>query len=152
MTEGEYKVGRGKPPLHTRFKKGQVTNPGGRPKTPPDIAKARRLNQIELDRLINKYLWMDRDTMKARLADPDTPMMEIMIGSIVAKAAQNGDQQRLEFILTRIIGKVKDQLEVTAKPYIIEKLDGSAIVLGSDPGDGTYLPPADRTIESPNGE
>ena len=27
--EGEYKVGRGKPPLHTRFKKGQSGNPRG---------------------------------------------------------------------------------------------------------------------------
>src|SRR5208282_1652481 len=28
--EGDYKVGPGKPPLHTRFKKGQSGNPGGR--------------------------------------------------------------------------------------------------------------------------
>ena len=27
--EGEYKVGRGRPPLHTRFKKGQSGNPRG---------------------------------------------------------------------------------------------------------------------------
>jgi hypothetical protein len=26
----EYKVGRGKPPLHTRFKKGDIPNPGGK--------------------------------------------------------------------------------------------------------------------------
>jgi hypothetical protein len=28
-TDGEYKVGRGKPPLHSRFKKGQSGNPRG---------------------------------------------------------------------------------------------------------------------------
>jgi hypothetical protein len=29
-TESDYKVGPGKPPLHTRFKKGQSGNPRGR--------------------------------------------------------------------------------------------------------------------------
>jgi hypothetical protein len=28
----DYKVGRGRPPLHTRFKKGWSGNPGGRPR------------------------------------------------------------------------------------------------------------------------
>ena len=36
--EGEYKVGRGRPPLHTRFKKGQSGNPRGpRPKNLPAL-------------------------------------------------------------------------------------------------------------------
>ena len=34
MTESksDYKVGTGRPPLHTRFKDGQSGNPGGRPR------------------------------------------------------------------------------------------------------------------------
>src|SRR4051794_12705145 len=31
-TSGEYEVGRGKPPRHSRFKKGESGNPGGRKK------------------------------------------------------------------------------------------------------------------------
>ena len=41
--EGEYKVGRGRPPLHTRFKKGQSGNPRGprpRPKNLPALLAA----------------------------------------------------------------------------------------------------------------
>jgi Family of unknown function (DUF5681) len=34
--ESDYKVGPGKPPLHTRFKKGQSGNPGGR--SPKNLA------------------------------------------------------------------------------------------------------------------
>lgn len=32
-----YEIGRGKPPLHTRFKKGQCANPKGRPKGSPNL-------------------------------------------------------------------------------------------------------------------
>jgi len=39
--DGEYRVGRGKPPLHTRFKKGQSGNPRGpRPKNLPALLVA----------------------------------------------------------------------------------------------------------------
>ena len=41
--DGEYKVGRGKPPLHTRFKKGHSGNPRGprpRPKNLPALLVA----------------------------------------------------------------------------------------------------------------
>jgi hypothetical protein len=41
--EGEYRVGRGRPPLHTRFKKGQSGNPRGprpRPKNLPALLAA----------------------------------------------------------------------------------------------------------------
>jgi hypothetical protein len=31
----DYKVGPGRPPLHTRFRKGQSGNPGGRSKKKP---------------------------------------------------------------------------------------------------------------------
>lgn len=32
MSDGNYEVGRGKPPRHSRFQKGQSGNPAGRPK------------------------------------------------------------------------------------------------------------------------
>lgn len=99
-----------KPPTNgVKFKPGQSGNPGGRPKLPDDIKEARKLNQVELERIVNKYLYMDREAVKAAISSPGTPMMELMVASIVAQAAQKGDHLRLDFVLNRMIGKVKDE-------------------------------------------
>ena len=43
--EHDYKVGPGKPPLHTRFRKGQSGNPGGRSKKDLPALLADALNE-----------------------------------------------------------------------------------------------------------
>jgi len=43
--EHDYKVGPGQPPLHTRFKKGQSGNPGGRSKKQLSALLADALNE-----------------------------------------------------------------------------------------------------------
>jgi len=119
------------PPEGKRFQKGQSGNPGGKVKVPDDIKRARTLNQLELERVVNRYLYLTSHELRERIQDPATPMMEMMVASIIAQAAQKGDQQRLEFILCRLIGKVKDQLEVTTPtPFILKKRDGEEIVMG----------------------
>ncbi len=115
----------------SKFKPGQSGNPGGRPKLPGDIAEARKLNQHELERVINKYIWMTKDGLKAAAKDPDTTVMELMVASIVASAIEKGDQMRLEFILARIIGRVRDQLEISGHvPFVIKRRDGSEMIMG----------------------
>jgi hypothetical protein len=112
------------------FKKGQSGNPGGQRKLPEDIKEARKLNQIELERIVNKYLWRDRASLKEAMNDPTTPMMELMVASIMAIAVQKGDQQRVEWIMSRLIGKVTDKLEVKMpEPLIIRRASGEQLEL-----------------------
>jgi hypothetical protein len=120
------------PPEHTRFKPGQSGNISGRPKLPDDIVQARKVCQLELERIINRLIYLSASELKAVMASPETPMFEIMIASIIAQAAQKGDQMRLEFVLQRMIGKVKDQVELsTPKPFMISRRDGTTLELGA---------------------
>lgn len=91
------------------FKKGQSGNPKGRAKTPPDVKGAKALTEVEFYRIVNKYLYNPRATLKAASDDPNTPIIELLIGNIIAKAVSGGDERRLNFIMERLLGKVKEQ-------------------------------------------
>src|SRR5687768_11480074 len=89
------------------LKKGETANPNGRPRLPEDIKEARALNKIELERILNKYLYLSRAELNAELAKPNTPAIELTVGKILSEALKRGDERRLDFILTRVVGAVK---------------------------------------------
>jgi hypothetical protein len=114
------------------FKPGQSGNPKGGPGLPKDLREARKLGQLELERAVNRLIYLSRSELRAVIENPDTPMFDITIASIIAQAAQKGDQQRLEFVLNRIIGRVKDQIEITQpKPFVVTKRSGEQVLLGA---------------------
>lgn len=95
------------------FKPGQSGNTSGRPKLPDDILRAKALNRVEFQRLLNEFLTLDRAALEAKLKDPKTSMLELAVGNIVSKAAKDGDQQRLTFVIEHLLGKMKEEFEVT---------------------------------------
>lgn len=114
------------------FQPGQPGGPG-RPTTPEDIKESRKFNQHELERVINKLLYLNRGELQVVIKAADTPMVELIVASILAQAAQKGDQQRKEWVVQRMIGKVKDQLEVTTPtPFIVKRADGSSVIMGAE--------------------
>lgn len=94
-----------------KFKKGQSGNPSGRPKMPRELLEAKRLTQAKFIELTNKYLHKTKEEIAASAKDPATPALEIMIASIIGRAITQGDHQRLNFILDRMVGKVADKVE-----------------------------------------
>lgn len=108
------------------FKPGQSGNPAGKPPMPPELKAIKALTPGFVKMIIAKFARMSKEEMGQLLMKPPGSegapnMMEIMIGSIVAKAAQDGDYSRLNFLLDRSIGKVKEQVDITVAPKMIYK-------------------------------
>ena len=107
------------------FAKGTSGNPAGKPKN--------LLTKDKVDAIIGRFAFMDRTELQEVINDQRTPMIEIMVASVMAKAAKDGDYSRLEALLVRSIGKVKETKELLLpKPTVVERLDGSQMVLTSE--------------------
>lgn len=123
---------KGKKPV-AGFKPGQSGNPGGRPKMPDDVKAIRLMDKIEYARKLHKFMNMERDELGAYLAGPGVPLIDEYIGAMVLSGAEHADPNKLETLLRRYIGPVKDEVEISQpKPLVIERADGSSRVLGSD--------------------
>ncbi len=81
---------------------------------PEGLLAQRRLTRVRLEEILQKYLGTPLTKLKELIKDPgDTPAIELIIVSVLAKSITHGDQHRLEFLLNRIIGKVPDKVHVT---------------------------------------
>jgi hypothetical protein len=113
------------------FKPGNPGGPG-RPELPPALKEARRLNKTEFELVVNKYLWCSLEELEKLAKEKSLPVMEAWIVSIMARGVSTGDWGGNEWIAQRLMGKVKDQVELTMpKPFVVRHLDGSATVLGT---------------------
>ncbi len=86
-----------------QWQPGQSGNPGGKPHN--------LLSVPGVHKLFSRIAAMTRSELQALIVDPKSNMMELSIAAIFAKAAKDGDYTRVEFILQRTIGRVKDTQE-----------------------------------------
>lgn len=91
----EYKIGYGKPPIHTQFKKGQSGNPSGRPtgtknkRHDPTTNQLHDLIQEEANREI---------TVQEKGEDVSITMVRAIVRTMAVKAARGGTQAQTQFM------------------------------------------------------
>jgi hypothetical protein len=109
----------------TRWKPGQSGNPKGRD---PGVI----LSKDEIRRVFTKYLQMPKEELEKVIKDKKAPTLDHMIASSIQSCIEAGEFHKLDGLLSRIIGKVKEELEVsTPKPYVIETTNGNHIEMGA---------------------
>lgn len=92
---------RNEPPVHSRWKPGQSGNKSGKPK--------QLLTRDKVSSVVGKFACMTRDELQDVIKNPKSSMLEITVAAIMARAAKDGDFNRLNFILDRSIGKVTSE-------------------------------------------
>lgn len=97
-----------------RFKAGNKANPQGAKAHNKAILAARRLTLDTYREVIELVLQGNVDDLKAMATDKDTPALQVGIAVAFLKAIKNGDYNVIERIAERIVGKIPDQLNVTA--------------------------------------
>lgn len=130
MSDDNYTVGRGRPPLHTRFQKGQRANPNGRPKGSPNlttiIARAARekvtvvvngrrktITKLEaaMTQLTNQAAAGDRHAIQLLIAQIDR-VERVAVQTPAAEPAERKalDAELLKGLKERLAGK-KDKAD-----------------------------------------
>ena len=84
----EYEVGRGKPPLHTRYPSGKSGNPGGRQKGSVNL-------KTLLERVLNSEIVLSENGKPRRV----TVIEAVLLNS--AKTALAGNQRSIEFLVDK---------------------------------------------------
>lgn len=113
MAKGKFTGGR-------HFEKGNPGGPG-RPKMPPDVKQAHQLSQNEIALILSELIKCDLDQLKAKLRDPKARVFDLAIASVLKFAIEKGDQMRIDFILNRLIGKVREPVDVSGNINVVVK-------------------------------
>ncbi len=95
------------------FKKGNKAAKGR--EMPEGQLAVARLTVVQLRTLILTYMSMSRADIKRIHDDPDTPMVDLYIISILINGAKVGDDRRFDALFNRALGKVADRVEFEDK-------------------------------------
>ncbi len=95
------------------FTKGMSGNPHGKPPLPDHLKKIPLVTGMEVHALISKYMRMTPADMALELQSKTLTILDTMILGIIQKVIDDKDHFRLEMLLNRTAGRVKEAPVVT---------------------------------------
>lgn len=126
------------------FEKGESPNPGGIPNTPQKLRGQPKLTRTQLCEAANDLLARTIPELQDVMRDKSSPALDVMLASVIIHIAKHGDMQRLNALLDRLIGKVKETVEVTTpKPFIMRLPGGDLMVMGTKASTDDDTDPSD---------
>jgi transcription elongation factor GreA-like protein len=119
------------PTYETRFKVGNAGGPGrpkGRDPRLTDFSK--NLTKTLVTKTLSEMLDSTEDEIQEILDSKQEPAIKKAVASVIKCCIENGDYMRLEMLLNRVIGKVRDESFVETKNHddTLEKVPREKIV------------------------
>ena len=100
-----YSVGKGKPPRHSQFKKGQSGNPEGGRKHDPIRRAVKTLTLKEIVEVLNDVLQSRVKDLENELKDPEIPLAKLIVGKAALRASKKGDIKLFNTLVEPVVGK-----------------------------------------------
>lgn len=107
------------------FKKGVASNPGGFTK---EQAKAKRITRDGIADLLNVLQSATHEQMERILGNPETTALTMMVVKCYMNTIDTGDWKQFNLFLDRLVGKVKDEVEVGGT-FTIKRFGGKGGVI-----------------------
>lgn len=89
------------------IQKGQVLNPGGKPKKDPIVKKFQETTYKDFIDNLQQLGSLPRDELKEIVANPKTPVFKLIFARVLFDA-QNGKIESQKMLFERLWGKVKE--------------------------------------------
>lgn len=99
----------------------------GRPKVDPVLKEIKAVNRQLVEEKLAGFMTMDRTRLREVIEDEKTPMLDLMVASLVQTGIKKGDPAILSFLLDRTIGKVKESVDVDLTLKQVERAHAEAI-------------------------
>lgn len=109
------------PPKAYQFKKGQSGNPLGARLHNPELRAIKRLTRAEVAEIgtliVSKNITKLKAIVKDAQKNPDSAhsALKVWIAMVALKGMTKGDAHAMDVLLNRLVGKVKDEIELTGK-------------------------------------
>lgn len=93
-----------------KFQKGNAGGPG-RPPILPKAVGLPDIDQTSFRRMLYKKLKKSREALKAEMDDVKTEALDLWLCTIAMSGIKAGDAGKLEMLLRRLIGPVKEEVD-----------------------------------------
>lgn len=127
------------PPEKNRWKKGVSGNPDGGRKHDPEIRKLKALTKKEIAE-VGELILMGNFQELLRMRDEvknlksEDSALKVMIAAVAMRVVSKGDMVALDTLLNRLVGKVKDEIDLSGT------LTSNSRVVVSLPSNGREAP------------
>jgi hypothetical protein len=99
----------------TKFKAGESGNPNGRPRKIVSLLKDQGYKLSEINDTLMALLSMDMNELKEAFENPKATVLEKAVAGAIKKSIEKGSLYNIETIITRAMGKPKEQQDHTGE-------------------------------------